>query len=373
MPALTSTATVSRAAPLMSNLRPLASPFQPVRSTQNVASSSSWYQGPVQQTPSLSTIVYGQPQPPVSTVPLLGQVPYMNATSQSGVSSGDDILKQLRKVSIPVFDGNKRNFPSWRAAFMACIDKSSVAPEVKLLHLRQYLKGEALASIESLGFTASAYQAAIARLDRKFGGDRRQVAVYLDQIEAFPVLKQPKASELQRFADLLDVTVVNLKDSGRAYELQESTLYCKLQTKLSASMLTNYNRWCHVNSRPAHVESLLEWVNLEAEFTMNAVETIEGISGGTTKSAESNKQPHRDFTARTYFSSDQAVPASGRVAKSLSCQCCHGKHNIWKCPQFKESSVQERWQVAKTAGLCFRCLGSGHRSNACTWSRVSVD
>ena len=196
------------------------------------------------------------------------------------------------------------------------------------------------------------------------------MAVYLDQIEAFPVLKQPKASELQRFADLLDVTVVNLKDSGRAYELQESTLYCKLQTKLSASMLTNYNRWCHVNSRPAHVESLLEWVNLEAEFTMNAVETIEGISGGTTKSAESNKQPHRDFTARTYFSSDQAVPASGRVAKSLSCQCCHGNHNIWKCPQFKESSVQERWQVAKTAGLCFRCLGSGHRSNACTWSRV---
>ena len=164
MPALTSTATVSRAAPLRSNLRPLASPFQPVSSTQNVASSSSWYQGPVQQTPSLSTIVYGQPQPPVSTVPLLGQVPYMNATSQSGVSSGDDILKQLRKVSIPVFDGNKRNFPSWRAAFMACIDKSSVAPEVKLLHLRQYLKGEALASIESLGFTASAYQAALARL-----------------------------------------------------------------------------------------------------------------------------------------------------------------------------------------------------------------
>ena len=42
---------------------------------------------------------------------------------------------------------------------------------IKLLHLRQYLKGEALVSIESLGFTASAYQAALARLDRKFGGD----------------------------------------------------------------------------------------------------------------------------------------------------------------------------------------------------------
>ena len=37
---------------------------------------------------------------------------------------GKDMWKQLTRVSIPVFRGDKRSYGSWKAAFMACVDKA---------------------------------------------------------------------------------------------------------------------------------------------------------------------------------------------------------------------------------------------------------
>ena len=87
----------------------------------------------------------------------------------SAVTIGRDMWTQLERVAIPVFSGNKKTYESWKAAFTACIDKAPATPEYKLLQLRQYLSGEALKTIESLGHSGYAYEAAKERLDRKFG------------------------------------------------------------------------------------------------------------------------------------------------------------------------------------------------------------
>ena len=83
---------------------------------------------------------------------------------------GKNMWKQLTRVSIPVFSGDKRSYGSWKAAFMACVDKAPATAEYKLLQLKKYLSGEALAAVESLRHSAEAYEAANSRLERKFGG-----------------------------------------------------------------------------------------------------------------------------------------------------------------------------------------------------------
>ena len=50
----------------------------------------------------------------------------------------------MKRVSIPIFDGNKPTYEGWKAAFTACIDQAPATPEYKLLQLRQHLTGEAL-------------------------------------------------------------------------------------------------------------------------------------------------------------------------------------------------------------------------------------
>ena len=69
---------------------------------------------------------------------------------------GHDMWTQLKRVEIPLFSGNKRTYPSWKATLIACIDKAPVSPEYKMLQLRQYVSGEALRAIENLGHSPSA-------------------------------------------------------------------------------------------------------------------------------------------------------------------------------------------------------------------------
>ena len=52
------------------------------------------------------------------------------------------------------------DYNNWKAAFMACVDKTPATAEYKLLQLRQYLSGEALKAIENLGHSVAAYQIA---------------------------------------------------------------------------------------------------------------------------------------------------------------------------------------------------------------------
>ena len=94
---------------------------------------------------------------------------------------------------------------------MACVDKAPTTPEYKLLQLRQYLSGEALKVVEPLGNSAAAYETAKERLERKFGGKRRQIALHLEELENFKPLRLGNARDLERLADLLDVTEVHWK------------------------------------------------------------------------------------------------------------------------------------------------------------------
>ena len=42
---------------------------------------------------------------------------------------GYDMWTQLKPVQIPTFSGSKRSYPSWKSAFMACIDRAPVTAE----------------------------------------------------------------------------------------------------------------------------------------------------------------------------------------------------------------------------------------------------
>ena len=74
-----------------------------------------------------------------------------SASNSSSLSVGQDLWRQLKRVEIHIFGGDKKNYQSWKASFSACIDSAPATTEYKLLQLRQYLTGEALKVIDSLG------------------------------------------------------------------------------------------------------------------------------------------------------------------------------------------------------------------------------
>ena len=119
-------------------------------------------------------------------------------------------MKGLKRVTIPVFSGEKKTYQNWKAAFTACVDQAPATAEYKLLQLRQCLAGGVLKAIESLGHFAAAYQTAKERLERKFGGQRRQIALYLEEIDNFRPVRPGNSKDIERYADLLDIAIINL-------------------------------------------------------------------------------------------------------------------------------------------------------------------
>eukprot|EP00117_Sycon_ciliatum_P016997 scpid5959/ scgid16188/ len=280
----------------------------------------------------------------------------------------DEIFKQLKAIQIPVFGGDKQAYASWKAAFMACVGSSSARADLKLLHLRQYLSGDALASIESLGYTPSAYEAAMRRLDRKFGGDQRQLSLQYEQVEACPIIRSGRAGDLQKFADLLDVLVVNLLDSGKGNELGDGLLYRKLLAKLPAGMLTQFNRWCHQKPCQPGIQALLEWVTLEAEFAVGASEALDGVGAKDKPPAPRNAPQRSYFGGKASQNAGWSRPAGSAAGRS-SCRQCGGPHGVWQCKAFQQLSVANRWRQAKQHGLCYRCLGGDHQGHHCPRTR----
>ena len=278
---------------------------------------------------------------------------------------GQDLWKQLKRVTIPVFSGDKKTYQNWKAAFTACVDQAPATAEYKLLQLRQCLAGEALRSIESLGHSATAYQAAKERLERKFGGQRCQIALYLEEIDNFRPIRPGNPKDIEKYADLLDIAIVNLKEVNRSEELRDGLLYMKLQKKLPASMLASYHRWMYENHKEDSVEVLREWAIQESEFQTRALETIQGLNAGRFVNKVNRETPH------TYFGRSNFKPEfASEFRAKRTCKVCGKQHGVWVCEDFKQLDTPKRWECAKKFKLCFRCLGEGHLGQHCNRTKV---
>ena len=98
--------------------------------------------------------------------------------------------------------------------------------------------------IENLGHSSTAYEAAKDRLERKYEGRRRQISIYLEE-----QIRPGNSRDLDKFADLLDIAIINLKEAGQNHELGDGSLYTKLQRKLPEAMLARYHRLIFENGK----------------------------------------------------------------------------------------------------------------------------
>ena len=74
--------------------------------------------------------------------------------------------------------------------------------------LRQCLFSSALESIRGLGVSEPEYEEAKEIVIAKFGGHRRQLRAYMDQLEKMPQLRNNNVQGFEQFADLVRITVV---------------------------------------------------------------------------------------------------------------------------------------------------------------------
>ena len=155
-------------------------------------------------------------------------------------SSSNVVNGRLERIKIPLFSGNKLEFPRWHAAFSSSVDSSSLSAQFKMLRLEGCLTSEAAETIKGLGYSGEAYETAKARLLRKYGGSRRQVQGHLEELKKMKTPRESDAKGLERFADALERAVINLKENDRQSDLRDGTLYTIILDKIPERLLPLY-------------------------------------------------------------------------------------------------------------------------------------
>ena len=98
----------------------------------------------------------------------------------------------------------------------------------------------------------------------------------------------------------MDVAIINLKEAGLHHELEDGSLYTKLQRKLPESLLARYHRWIFENSMSESVLTLRTWVIQESEFQTVASETVYGLTGKASGNQPLQPLP-RNNNQRAFF------------------------------------------------------------------------
>ena len=81
----------------------------------------------------------------------------------------------LECITVPKFNGDKTKSERFWTAFSNCVDKGCESSEIKMLRLESCLVGKAADTLGGLDYSETAYATPKMRLQRKFGGPRRQV------------------------------------------------------------------------------------------------------------------------------------------------------------------------------------------------------
>ncbi|CAB3989002.1 Hypothetical predicted protein, partial [Paramuricea clavata] len=301
-------------------------------------------------TPSVSVL-----SPPTT----LQQAPQPSAPEQSPGIIGGTINRNLKALRVPKFDGTKATFEEFWCLFESLVDKSSEPVNIKMARLRECLSGRALEAIRGLGVSEAEYNEAKDIIQSKFGGERRQLRAYMEELEKTPPLRNNDVSSFDRFTDLVRVTVTKLKAEGRKAELGEGSLHGQLVKKLSGQQVESYSRWLNVHSKTPSVTDLCEWLKKEVAIKMEAVEMAHGLEQKPLSDPpfkKGNGSRSRTFLTEADRYGQQRPP----------CQFCgQSNHPIWYCKGYGALVVEERWKTAKEKKLCFRCLSKDHHGKDC--------
>ena len=289
-----------------------------------------------------------------------------HTNAQQGAS---DPNKQLERIRIPIFSGNKMEFQQWFAAFSTCVDKTSLAPQFKMLRLEGCLRGEAVETIKGLGYSQTAYDAALSRLQRKYGGDRRKVQAQIEELRKMRPVNEGDPKSMDKFADALERTIVVLKDNSLHADLGGGTLYGIVVEKLPENLLKEYYHWVKEQGKNETMVTLNEWVAVEADLQTQASE----VKHGFTRKYEDSKWSRRD--GRNNKSYGASLQDGKKISNEIErkgklCRACGETHHLEKCKVFTGWSFEKKWEAVKRFGVCFRCLDYDHLGHQCPKSKA---
>ncbi|KAJ8404442.1 hypothetical protein AAFF_G00337090 [Aldrovandia affinis] len=262
------------------------------------------------------------------------------------------------------FNGDPLRFNDWKVSFQTLIDRKNIPAEEKIYYLRKYIGGPAKKAIESyflLG-TESAYRAAWAILEERYGNPFLIAKAFRDKLDAWPKISSKGSVELQELADFLRSCEAAMSQIRGLEVLNDCNENQKILAKLPDWLTSRWNRKVIEVEEQSHTfpsfSQFVKFLTREAKIACNPITSLHALKPSESEKIKVSKNRGPGAKVLATNSDEKAV--------STSCVFCEkAGHSLHKCRKFMNETILERVKFVQQTKLCFGCLKSGHRSKDC--------
>ena len=140
-------------------------------------------------------------------------------------------VERIPRINLPEFDGNCRNWESFRDIFTnPVVNKTNISNATKLRHLRSCLKGEAFELVHSYNITDDNFIVVWNRLKEKYENKKRLVHAHITAIYYLKTMVRAYSSDLKRILNAINTPLSALKILNRPVEMWDDLLIYFIST-----------------------------------------------------------------------------------------------------------------------------------------------
>ena len=232
-----------------------------------------------------------------------------------------------------------------------------------MIYLEASVKKTAEKAMAGTFFDGTMYEKAIAELTQRFGNPALISKSLINKFLAIPAVQDENTYSLRLFVDNLHTIMRTLKTYGHEADLRAAANMQQIVTKLPPKIAVRWSRRkLELQPKEVDLNDLDEWLGTEVQVQEMAF----GLA--STKENSAQEKPKANSNKPKWFKKKKDVwnDTHANLGAKVECFVCKGEHVLTSCETWKKLAVNERWELAKKLGLCFRCLKRGHRIERCS-------
>ncbi|XP_018368526.1 PREDICTED: uncharacterized protein LOC108764680 [Trachymyrmex cornetzi] len=254
--------------------------------------------------------------------------------------SNSDHLK-LPRVNLPTFAGTFEEWMPFRNMFRSMIDQNAALPKAqKMQYLVSALRGEARDIIGSLEISDENYTEAWEMLLDRYDDSGAIIQKHIKAMFEIQAVAKENHLSLRRLLDCFLKHLRALKALNRPIDSWDDLMVYLISSRLDPKT----NRAWEITVKQGEAPTLKQLTDFLAQHC-KALEA----SARTTQSGTPGQNLGKGHQAKGII----AAPAT----ISSKCTYCRKEgHPIYKCPEYLQMSVNDRFKEARTRKLCLNCL-----------------
>ena len=274
--------------------------------------------------------------------------------------SGDVKMLVGRQLGrdLPTFSGEAKSWTTFIAAYERTNRIGRYSDEENLQRLDKALKDKAKDAVQALMVSPKNVDQILKTLKRRFGQPSQIIECIMEEVRSLQI-KEDDPESIVEFSSKVEGFVATTEHLNKPQYLENPVLLKELVAKLPFHMALRWGD--HVfaiedEDRHVNIKDFSRWFGRLAD-SINMADMLKKKPTEKTEKKNDKKGKKESVYAT------KVVNKNPKVKKCAMCD--KTEHEISKCQQYLDASVDERFELTKKKRLCFCCLKYGHSLNDC--------